>query len=82
MQWYEIIIGIVLILVSLGSIALVLMQESRSAGLSGAIAGGAETFLGKNKGKSIEEKLVKITTVLATAFFVIALACFLIVLFA
>lgn len=80
MQWYEILLGIVLILISLGSVALVLMQESRSAGLSGAIAGGAETFLGKNKGKSIDEKLVKITKYFAIVFFVLALVATLIVL--
>lgn len=81
MVWYEVVIGIVLILVSLISVALVLMQESRNAGLSGAIAGGAETFLGKNKGKSIDEKLVKFTKILATIFFVLALLSTLIVLF-
>ena len=59
----------------------ILMQESRSAGLSGAIAGGADTFLGKNKGKTIESKLVKITKVLAGVFFVLSLASTLIVLF-
>ena len=48
MNWYEIVLGIVLIITSLALIAIVLFQESRSAGLSGAIAGGAETFLGKN----------------------------------
>ncbi len=80
MQWYEILLGIVLILISLGSVALVLMQESRSAGLSGAIAGGAETFLGKNKGKSIDEKLVKITKYFTIVFFVLSLVATLIVL--
>lgn len=81
MPWYEIVLGSVLILTSIIIIAVVLMQESRSAGLSGAIAGGAETFLGKNKGKTIEEKLVKITKILATAFFVLSVASTLIVLF-
>ncbi|MBQ8015953.1 MAG: preprotein translocase subunit SecG [Clostridia bacterium] len=54
MQWYEIVLGIVLIITSLALIATVLLQEGRQAGLSGAIAGGAETFLGKSKGKTIE----------------------------
>ncbi len=81
MSWYEIVIGIVLILVSLASVCLVLLQESRSAGLSGAIAGGAETFLGKNKGKSVEEKLVKFTKICTIIFFVLALLSTLIVLF-
>ena len=61
MAWYEIALGVVLIITSIALIAVVLLQEGRSAGLSGAIAGGAETFLGKNKSKTIEQKLVKIT---------------------
>lgn len=81
MPWYEIVLGSVLILTSIIIVAVVLMQESRSAGLSGAIAGGAETFLGKNKGKTIEEKLVKITRILAVAFFVLSVVSTLIVLF-
>ncbi len=81
MSWYEIVIGIVLILVSIASVGLVLLQESRSAGLSGAIAGGAETFLGKNKGKSVEEKLVKFTKISTILFFVLALLSTLVVLF-
>ena len=47
MSVWQYIIGAAIILVCVGLIFLVLMQESRSAGLSGAIAGGAETFLGK-----------------------------------
>jgi preprotein translocase subunit SecG len=57
------------------------MQEGRSDGLSGAIAGGAETFFGKNKGRTMEEKLVKITKVLAVVFFVLTLLATLIVMF-
>ncbi len=81
MQWYEIVLGIVLIITSIALIAIVLLQEGRSAGLSGAIAGGAETFLGKNKSKTIENKLVSITKILAIVFFVLSLIGTLIVLF-
>ena len=81
MQWYEIVVGIVHIITSLALIAIVLLQESRTQGLSGAIAGGAETFLGKGKGKTAEQKLAKITKILAIAFFVLALVSTLIVLF-
>ena len=48
------------------------MQEGKSAGLSGTINGVADTYWGKNKGRSMEGKLVKITVVLAVLFFVIA----------
>lgn len=81
MAAYEIILGVVLIITSILLVAIVLFQEGRSAGLSGAIAGGAETFLGKNKGKTIEQKLVKITKVLAGVFFVLALGANLVFLF-
>ena len=47
------------------------MQEGKSAGL-GAISGAAETYWGKNKGRSMEGALVKITKYLAIAFIVIA----------
>lgn len=50
----------------------VLMQEGKSAGL-GSIAGGAETYWGKNKGRSMEGALAKITRILAVVFFVAAL---------
>ncbi len=81
MAWYEIVLGIVLIITSIALIAVVLFQEGRQAGLSGAIAGGAETFLGKNKSKTIEQKLVKITKILAGVFFVLSLGANLLFLF-
>ena len=81
MAWYEIVLGIVLILTSLLIIAVVLMQESRSQGLSGAIAGGADTFLGKSKGRTIDQKLAKITKICAVIFFILSLVSTLVVLF-
>lgn len=81
MLWYEILIGAILVVTSIALVAIVLMQEGRSDGLSGAIAGGAETFFGKNKGRTMEQKLVKITKVLAVIFFVLSLVATLVVLF-
>ena len=60
-------------MLSLFLIAVVLLQESHSAGLSGAISGGADTFFGKGKGKSMEKKLEKITKIFAVVFFVLTL---------
>ena len=74
MAAYEIIFGVVLIILSVCLVILVLLQEGNSKGLSGAIAGGAETFFGKNKGRTIEAKLVKLTKIIGVAFFVLALA--------
>ncbi len=73
MQLYEIIIGVLLILTSLLIVVLVLLQQSRRAGLSGAIAGGADTFFGKNKSRSIESKLARFTKIFGVVFFVLAL---------
>lgn len=74
MTAYEIIFGIILIVLSLAISALVLLQEGNSQGLSGTIAGGAETFFGKNKGRTMEAKLVKLTKIVGIGFFVVALA--------
>ena len=75
MEWYEILIGILLVITSIAIVILVLMQQSRRAGLSGAISGGAETFFGKNKSNSVEAKLSRLTKILGVAFFVVALFC-------
>ena len=63
----RIIIQVIFILVCVALAAIVLMQEGKSAGL-GAISGAAETYWGKNKGRSMEGKLVKFTKFLAIAF--------------
>ena len=63
----RITLTIIFILVCIVLVILVLMQEGKTAGL-GTISGAAETYWGKNKGRSMESKLVKITTGLAVAF--------------
>ncbi len=62
---------VIFILVCIALVILVLMQEGKTAGL-GAVSGAAETYWGKNKGRSMEGKLVKITTGLAVAFLLLA----------
>lgn len=59
------------VLVSLALIAMVLLQSGHTAGLSGAISGGAERFFGKKKG--LDEQLARFTTWAAVGFFVTAL---------
>ncbi len=66
------ILTIVYIIACLALVAVVLLQEGKSAGL-GAISGAAETYWGKNKGRSMEGKLVKFTTILAVVFIVFAI---------
>lgn len=71
----EVLRGIVTVLYVLLCIALivvVLMQEGKSAGLSGAINGVADTYWGKNKGRSMEGTLEKITKALAALFIIIS----------
>lgn len=72
------VIEIILCLFSLFMIAVVLLQSGKSAGLSGDIAGGAETFLGKSKAKSYEGRLKKLTKVAAVGIMVLAVALVLI----
>ena len=67
----RIALTIVFILICAALVVLVLMQEGKSAGL-GSISGAAETYWGKNKGRSMEGRLVKITKWLAVVFMVIA----------
>lgn len=69
----NIILGTVVILLSLVIIAIVLLQQGHRAGLSGAISGGADTFLSKNKARTVDAKLAGITKYAAIFFFVIAL---------
>ncbi|ATY83991.1 preprotein translocase subunit SecG [Kyrpidia spormannii] len=66
------ILKILLVIVSLALIGVVLMQSGRSAGLSGAIAGGAEQLVGR-KARGIDAVLMKATTILGTVFFIVAL---------
>ena len=77
----KIVLGVLLILASLAIIVIVMMQKSREGGLSGAIAGGSDTFFGKNKGRTLEARLAKITRYLAIVFFVLAFAATLLMLF-
>ncbi len=65
------ILTIVFIIISMALIVIVLMQEGKQTGL-GAIAGSSETYWSKNKGRSMEGIMVKVTKVLVGLFLVIA----------
>ena len=67
MEALRVVINIIFILVCVALTVLVLMQEGKSAGL-GSISGAAETYWGRNKGRSMEGMLVKITKILAVFF--------------
>ena len=73
MEWNSVIsttITVLHIIAALVLIMVVLLQSGKTAGLSGSIAGGAETFFGKNKGRTIDAKLEKWTKFFAILFFV------------
>ena len=61
-----------LVIVSIGLILVVLLQSGKSAGLSGAISGGAETLFGKQKARGLDLILHRITVVLAVLFIILA----------
>ena len=61
------------VLCGLFVIAIVLFQSGKSAGLSGAIGGMADSFLSKNKSKSIDAKLARATKWVGAAFIILTL---------
>jgi preprotein translocase subunit SecG len=61
-----------LVIVSIGLILVVLLQSGKSAGLSGAISGGAETLFGKQKARGLDLILHRITIVLSVLFIILA----------
>lgn len=65
------IIDIVFIVICIALTVLVLMQEGKSAGL-GSLGGMTDTYWGKNKGRSVEGTMKKVTTVLAVLLLVLA----------
>lgn len=71
MEILKTILTVIFILICLALTVIILLQEGKSAGL-GAISGAADTYWGKNKGRSMEGMLVTITKVLAILFIVLA----------
>ena len=67
----KVILTVIFIIVCIAITILVLLQEGKSQGL-GAISGAAESYWGKNKGRSMEGMLVKLTKVAAILFIVLA----------
>lgn len=72
----QIVVNVIHILFSVSIIVMVLLQSGKSAGLSGSIAGGAETFFGKNKGRTIDALLSKYTSFAAIAFLITSIVLF------
>ena len=64
----EIVLGVILLIAAVFLIISVLMQNGKAHNLSGTIAGGAETFFGKNKGSTMDKMLSKVTSIVAVVF--------------
>ena len=73
MSVLTIILTILQLISGLAVTVVVLMQSGKSAGMSGAIAGGADTFLSKGKAKTLDAKLAKMTKWFALAFVLLTL---------
>ncbi|KTD83650.1 preprotein translocase subunit SecG [Paenibacillus etheri] len=69
----DIFLKVMLLIFSVGLIAVVLLQKGKSAGLSGAISGGAEHLFGKTKARGMELVLQRVTVGLAAGFFIMAI---------
>ncbi|HZX46783.1 MAG TPA: preprotein translocase subunit SecG [Clostridia bacterium] len=70
----RIFVTVIHVIVSLILIGSILMQSGKSAGLSGSIAGGAESLLGKSKSRGVEALLSKVTTISAITFVITSIA--------
>lgn len=70
----KLVFSIIQVLASLFLIAVVLLQSGKRSGLSGAIAGAADTFLSKNQAKTWDARLAKMTTWVAIGFIVLTLS--------
>ncbi len=72
MEALRVVVTAVYVVICIALTIVVIMQEGKSAGL-GAISGMADTYWGKNKGRSLEGKLEFATKILATLFIVLSL---------
>ncbi len=73
MEALKLIVQIIYILVCIALTFVVLKQEGKTGGLSGAITGTGETYWSKNKGRSVEGTLVRVTEYLAAAFIILSI---------
>ena len=69
----QLVLSIIYFIVALGLIAVVMLQSGKSAGLSGVFGGNSDTFLSKNKAKSADARLARMTKWVAVVFMVLTL---------
>ncbi len=73
MNAIEVIVGALVLIISLVIIFVVILQQGRRAGITGAISGGADTFLSKNKARTVDAVLSRWTKYIALIFFVLVI---------
>lgn len=78
MEVLMIVLGAILLLLAVALVALVLMQQGKDKKLSGAIAGGSDTFYGKNKTADKDKVMSVVTAIIAVVFVGIVIAMYLI----
>ncbi len=78
METLQVVFGIILLIAAVFLVVAVLLQSGKSHNLSGAIAGGAETFFGKTKGKTMDKMLSKLTTIVSICFVVLVIIVYVI----
>lgn len=78
MNIFEIIMGIILLIMAIFLVVAILMQSGKDKRLSGTIAGGAETFFGKEKASTMDKMLSKVTTIVAIVFAVLVMVMYII----
>ena len=68
----QLILSIIYFIIALGLVAIVMLQSGKSAGLS-SVFGGSDTFLSKNKAKSTDARLARMTKWVAVVFMILTL---------
>ena len=79
MEAFAVIVSILLFIICILLTGIVLLQQGKSAGLSGAIGGAAETYFGKNKARTMEGKFERITKILAAIYIVLSLVLYFVI---
>ena len=74
MQVVKIVLTVLEVIFSIGLVAVVLLQSGKEAGLSGAISGNADTYMGKGKSNSLDQKLASWTKWIALVWAALTLA--------
>lgn len=72
------VLGVLILVCAVFLVISVLLQSSKNQRMSGVVAGGAETFFGKQKGKTIDAKLSKATAIITAVFALLVLALYIV----